>query len=421
MRIGLLVGLFFAACCGQVAGQQGCASFNYQQQLFQADPSLKMKVSEIEAFIQQQKSANRLMGAQKGHLPLITIPVVIHILYNNDEQNVPDAFITNQLQTMNSCFRHQNADSVNTPVRFQPLAADCDIEFKLAISDPQGRPTTGVVRKYTNNKKWYGDDQMKYSSKGGDDAWDSHQYLNIWVCNISYVLGYATFPGGPADIDGVVLHYNVFKWNKTSVHETGHWLGLKHIWGDADCGDDLVGDTPKQSSYSSDCPTGIRLSCGNTTTGDMYMNYMDLSSDACINMFTEGQKERMRIVFEEGGARHSILSSRGLLPPTNTTVESPLPTTGQENARQEPPVSTVSMSHIFPNPASAEVTFEITNSKKWIGKTVTILAANGQPLLRAQIGLKATRINISSLKPGIYFLTTKHEDGTTIEHKLVKL
>lgn len=408
MRTGLLFVLLLFIIGSHVNAQQGCASFEYRQQELLLNPALKSKINEIEAFIQQKKASGTSATARE-HQPLITIPVVVHILYNNADENVADIFVTKQLDILNKAFRRQNADSNNTPIRFRSLAADCDIEFKLAISDPQRRPTTGVIRKYTPVKKWVADDRMKYSSKGGDDAWDSNKYLNIWVCNLSYVNGYATFPGGAAEKDGVVLSYGVFKWQTTIIHETGHWLSLKHIWGDDYCGDDLVDDTPKQSSYSSGCPSGIRSTCSNGPDGDMYMNYMDVTSGECTNLFTEGQKKRMRSLFALGGARTSLLSSYALLPPTNHEI--PVP--------EETPKSFTTT--IYPNPAATEITLDFSYDTRWVGRSVTITSLQGLPMIQVQVSSKVMKINVEKLKPGVYFVTGKNEDGTTIKQKLVKI
>lgn len=408
MRIGSLMGLVLLVICNQVTAQQTCLSFEYRQQQLQADPALTIKVDQIEQFIRQRTgSASFLTGRQ--HLPLITIPVVVHVLYNNDDQNVSDAFIANQLAVLNQNFRRLNADSVNTPSRFQSLAADCDIEFKLAISDPQRRPTTGIIRKYTTLTQWVTDDQVKFTSKGGSDAWDRDKYLNIWVCNLRWVGGYASFPGGDAAKDGIVMNYNVFKWQKTTVHEAGHWMGLRHIWGDADCGDDLVDDTPKQLTGTYGCPTGIRSTCSNGANGDMYMNYMDVTDAGCTNLFTEGQKMRMRTVFDEGGARVSLLRSHALLPPTN--FEIPLP--------EDPPK--LLLANVYPNPATTDITLDLPDDVRWAGNAIRITSVQGTQLMQIQVTSKIMTVNISNLKPGMYFITTKRENGTIIKQKLVKI
>lgn len=410
MRVGLLTILILLVICNQIAAQQVCSSFEYRQQQLQADHALSIKVDQVEQFIKQRTgSAAFLTGRQ--HLPLITIPVVIHILYNNDDQNITDAFIATQMDVLNQAFRRLNADSVNTPSRFQALATDCDIEFKLAISDPQRRPTTGIIRKRTAVTQWVGDDQMKYNSKGGSDAWPSDKYLNIWICNLKWVAGYASFPGGDPAKDGIVMNYGVFKWQKTTVHEAGHWMGLRHIWGDSDCGDDLIDDTPKQSTGTYGCPSGIRSTCSNGPKGDMYMNYMDVTDAGCTNLFTEGQKMRMRTVFDPGGPRISLLSSYALLPPTNFEIPVPVP--------EEKPV-TLSL-HMYPNPAATEVTLDLSYDTRWIGNTVRVTSVQGAQLIQSQITSKILTINVSSLKPGIYFITAKREDGAIIKHKLVKI
>ncbi|MEM7041014.1 MAG: zinc metalloprotease, partial [Bacteroidota bacterium] len=230
-------------------------------------------------------------------------------------------------------FRRNNADRQNTPSAFTGVAADSEIEFCLATTDPNGNPTNGITRTFTNSTSFSANDAMKFQSSGGKDAWPTGQYLNMWVCNLGGgLLGYAQFPGsGSASTDGVVVGYNYFgntgavsaPFNKgrTTTHEVGHWLNLRHIWGDANCGNDFVSDTPTQQSDNSGCPNHPLPSCGNS--GDMFMNYMDYTNDACMNLFTEGQKDRMRAVVGPGGFRSSLLSSLGCggaPPPTGYCV-----------------------------------------------------------------------------------------------------
>src|SRR6185436_7443681 len=122
------------------------------------------------------------------------------------------------------------------------------------------------------------------------------------------------------------------------------WLSLKHLWGDTYCGDDGVGDTPKQAGYNIECPGVINITCGNGPYGDMYMNYMDLTNDACMNLFTQGQKARMRTLFDQGGPRSSLLVSKGLNPPLTSEIELP-----EEDPKWLHP-------QLYPNPATTQLT-----------------------------------------------------------------
>jgi hypothetical protein len=196
---------------------------------------------------------------------------------------------------------------------------------------------------------------------------------------------------------------------KTAVHEVGHWLGLKHTWGDDYCGDDLVGDTPKQSGYNIGCPTDSRISCGNGPYGDMFMNYMDFTSDACMNIFTKGQKARMRAMFAAGGTRYSILSSKGLNMPL--IFQTPLP-------EKDP---TWLFARLYPNPATTEMTLDVAYDVRWMGKTLSVTNMQGIVVMQVNISSKFQKINVSRLQPGIYMLTAKKEDGDFINQKFIKL
>jgi hypothetical protein len=195
---------------------------------------------------------------------------------------------------------------------------------------------------------------------------------------------------------------------KTAVHEAGHWLGLKHLWGDEFCGDDEVADTPKQSGNNVECPSGILLSCENGPNGDMYMNYMDFTNDECMNLFTEGQKTRMRAIFADGGLRHSILSSNGLGTPM--IFEAPL---SNEPRWLQP--------KIYPVPANNELTIDIAYDERWIGKTITIYNLQGQVVMKTLVTSTIQKINTSKLHSGAYFLSAKREDGELIREKFIKL
>ena len=246
---------------------------------------------------------------------VITIPTVVHVIYSNSNENISNAQINSQIAVLNEDFRLLNSDSNND----WPQNADSEIEFCLASVDPNGNATTGITRKSSSNSSWGTNDAMKFSSNGGVDAWPTGDYLNIWVCNIGGgILGYAQFPGGSSNTDGVVVGPNYFgttgylsapfNLGRTTTHEVGHWLNLRHIWGDGNCNvDDFVADTPASDNPNYGCATG-HVSCGTT---DMVENYMDYSDDACMHLFTEGQKTRMRALFDTGGFRSSILNSNG--------------------------------------------------------------------------------------------------------------
>ncbi|MGZ8538600.1 MAG: T9SS type A sorting domain-containing protein, partial [Flavisolibacter sp.] len=193
----------------------------------------------------------------------------------------------------------------------------------------------------------------------------------------------------------------------TGVHEVGHYLGLRHIWGDTYCGDDMVGDTPTQGNFTSGCPSGIRRSCNNGSSGDMYMNYMDFTNDPCMNLFTHGQKDRMLSLFKSGGPRSTLLTSKGLSQPWNNE-----PVT-------EIPVPSMKFKY-FPNPAVTEMTINVDYNTTWIGKTISIVNLNGIILSTVKITSSSQKINLSSLKPGMYFIQGDNF-GQRIREKFVKM
>jgi hypothetical protein len=259
---------------------------------------------------------------------VITIPVVVHVVYNTTNQNISDAQIQSQIVSLNEDFRLLNPDSVPTGHPFWPYTADSQVEFCLAAVDPNGNATTGITRTSTTHGVFADPnlDDIKFTSLGGKDNWDPTQYLNLWVCNLgSSLYGFATFPSDLSlypEYDGVVIDFKAFgsigtatapaNLGRTGTHEIGHWLNLSHIWGDSFCGDDLVSDTEPAEESNYGCPTfpyNAFNSCGTGADGEMYMNYMDYVDDNCMNMFTFGQKNRMRAALN--GDRSALLTSPG--------------------------------------------------------------------------------------------------------------
>lgn len=285
----------------------------------------------------------------------ITIPVVVHVVYNEnneDPQNIPMEHIVSQIQVMNEDFRRLNADTVLTREVFDTIATDVEVIFALATTDPQGNPTNGITRTSTSVSSFdifpftqgaVDLDNIKHTADGGVDAWDPARYFNIWVGNLTAfggegLYGIATFPRNmpseevegqdPAEYlnQGVVIYYksmgkyhdgngNWLSEGRTAAHEAGHFFGLRHIWADeggafggpGPCDkDDFVHDTPMSNESSNQtvpCQYD-RNSCSNENEfsngywgaldpPDMIENFMDYSGEHCQNMFTHGQADRM--------------------------------------------------------------------------------------------------------------------------------
>ncbi len=318
MRAKLLLLCLLLCAGGMLNAQRNCGSMEYLESQLQSDPKRADKLDRIE-----KHTKKVLESGEKAVNGVISIPCVVHVLYNNNTENISDAQILSQINVLNEDFRRTNADANNV----WSQAADSEIEFCMASSDPNGNPTNGITRTSTSTSAFGTNDQMKFNSSGGKDAWPAGDYLNIWVCDISGgILGYAQFPGGSAATDGVVIDYQYFgtigtatapfNLGRTGTHEVGHWLNLRHIWGDGGCGvDDFVSDTPESDGANYGCATG-HVSCGST---DMVQNYMDYSDDACMNLMTSGQKNRMRALFESGGYRASLLASQACGTPVTPT------------------------------------------------------------------------------------------------------
>lgn len=261
----------------------------------------------------------------------VTIPVVVHVLYNTDEENISDEQVASQMRILNEDFSGTNSDIVNVPDFFKPLIGNSRIQFALAKRDPDGNPTNGITRTSTTRSSFpmnEGSEPVKFDSLGGKNAWPSDKYLNMWVCNLlDNLLGYAQFPGGPAETDGVVMTHRSFgdigtaanpPFNKgrTTTHEVGHYFNLRHIWGDDQSrpdpcsGSDFVDDTPNQDLPTGGIPTHPHRSCGSP---DMFMNYMDYTDDAGMFMFSQGQVARMHATLD--GPRASLKTSDALTAP----------------------------------------------------------------------------------------------------------
>jgi len=360
------------------------------------------------------------------------IPVVFHVVWNTESQNIPDSVIFSQIEVLNEDYRRLNTNADQTRAEFLPVAADVEIEFHLATIDPQGNPTNGIVRTETAQSGWQLDifsqentlDYVKFSDQGGSDAWDTQHYMNVWVCNIEpslfgQIFGLAYPPNGtpnwPANsaepsaaVSGVIVHYSTVGRNnpaadedgvtdnnlgRTLVHETGHYFGLRHIWGDGffnGCNaDDGLADTPN-------CAAADNYQCNlnaNTCTdapvdfNDMIENYMDYSKESCQNMFTQEQKDMMRYVLENFRS--------GLIP-------------GQIQVDEAAPLAEVTL---FPNPAAETIT--LRNAP--LGSLVSIVDLSGRTLRTVRISAPRQDLRLADLPAGYYLLNTTSGDvGRTL-------
>lgn len=383
---------------------QHCATDFYLQQQLKINPNLITKRAEIERFTQKWIAENSNHPSRRQ---VITIPVVVHVVWNTPSENISDAQIQSQIEVLNRDFRALNVEIPGVPAIFKPAIADAEIEFCLASRDPQGNATNGITRTQTNVSQFSPIRSICYADRGGHDAWDTQQYLNIWVGDISTsFLGEASFPG--MDIpeeDGVRIHFEGFgttgtasappyNLGRTVTHEIGHYFNLYHVWGqninDPACEyDDEVNDTPRQSStFRNECPVHPQIFCG---TASMFMNFMNYTDDACMAMFTKGQK--MRMLAALNGPRTGLLHSLGCQPPVGTNEESAL----AGNIR------------LLQNPVNEEIKLQ---SDWFINESILVSLIN----TRGQILFSETwqgntffTKNVSALSPGLYFLILQNE------------
>lgn len=283
--------------------RRNCAQMVVHEWLAETRPEYRERRLAAEDETRRSIDSGRAMSVVEK---LITIPVVVHVVHHSAAENISDKQVRSQIDVLNKDFRAKNADRSKVPSAWKSLVVDSKIQFALASKDPKGGATKGITRTQTSVAAFGPDDTVKSRKTGGVDAWPTNRYLNIWVCSLGQgLLGYAQFPGGPSKTDGVVILHSAFgsagssksPFNKgrTATHEVGHYLGLRHIWGDRnDCtGDDFVADTPRAKAANFGKPSFPHITCNNGPSGDMYMNYMDYVDDAAMFMFSAGQVARM--------------------------------------------------------------------------------------------------------------------------------
>ena len=406
----------------------------------------------FESWIADKIQKQQQFANEKKAAVVYNIPVIFHIIHTGQAvgtgANIPAARITQQINTLNADYRKLNSDlsTYLTQPAFVAIAADCEINFCLANVSPTGAVLTepGIERFTVASKGWTTSPPYTASStylentvKAGS-IWDPTKYFNVWVTQLNGgVLGYAQFPtvtagttpigdmagfGASATTDGVVVDYKyiglsgttggVYNLGRTLTHESGHWLGLRHIWGDdgtACSGSDYAADTPNQAGENYTCPTtngSVRTdACSPSSPGVLYQNYMDYSDDRCMVMFTTNQKARIQAVMANCVRRSSL----------NTSTVCSVPTGINET-------SSISEVELFPNPSNGELNVMVslvTNDDY----SITVINTLGQVIKQLHYnnsnGGKST-LDLSSNSQGVYFVTVRTKSGSKTKRLIIQ-
>lgn len=294
-----------------------CSTYEYMRDVQMKDPQFVQNQAILEQAYEFAKTHPQKSAQQTKRI----IPIVFHILHNGGAENIPKERVLEQVAILNKDFQRLNSDTSQTNPIYKSVAANCEIEFRLAQIDPNGNCTDGIVRVKTP-LTYNADDAIKAVSR-----WPNNKYFNVWVVETisgatlpSVILGRSQFPGGSNATDGVLLKYNVCgntstfnNYGRTLTHEIGHSLNLRHIWGDGTCASDFVDDTPPHETANSGCPVNkVSVCAGNKI--EMIENYMDYTDGSCQNMFSAGQKARMDVVWNSTqNSRNNLYSPANLI------------------------------------------------------------------------------------------------------------
>lgn len=416
----------------------GCSFFNFAQQevpFLHCGATHAIEHQEnltpgYKQMIDDEFNMIQSIGPRKNNETYV-VPVVFHVVYDTPQKNLADSVILRQLEILNNDFQRLNPDTVNMRSDFDIVKGNPNIQFQLANFDPNGNQTTGITRTETTTTSFGGlgivtgdmseFEAVKKSNEGGVDPWDQNRYLNIWICDMSIfnqviLLGYATPPNGLTNWppgatagleDGVVMQFQAISDNnpntipgfnfegRTLTHEVGHYLGLRHIWGDGNCSEeDGIDDTPNAVSESDfDCNPS-KNTCVDNIYGidlpDMIENYMDYSAESCQNTFTKGQVDHMRAVLEN--QRFGLIETANLI-------------TEELDVR------------LFPNPTDGIVNVEVSepNIEKYF-----LYNIEGRLVKSGAVAGYKFQVDLKDCEKGAYFMHLQNNQGKTSVQKLIK-
>ena len=398
---------------------------------------------QFEKWLQQKIQENKNTSFNKKEETVYTIPVIVHVIHNGEAigtgSNISDDQIQSQINTLTANFRKQSSilNKLSKPpfdvTNWSTMAVDCGVQFCLAEKDTNGNTlSTAGIERLDRNVLGFSAPPYSVTSFYIENTikpvtiWNPNKYLNLWVVNLSgNILGYSTFPqqstllgldkGGllsSPTSDGVVMHYKNFGTvgnlntgfitGAICTHEVGHWLGLKHLWGDISnsCnGTDYCDDTPAQKSASASNNTFPKISCNNGPWGNMYVNFMDYGLDSLLTMFTDNQKTRVRIVLENSPMRVSLVAQ---------TTSCSVATKIDEN--QKTHIS------IYPNPSAGHITITLNHQEV---VSIKVIDALGKVVEKIE-NISADQMEVNIERSGLFFIQVNTPSTSIIEKVIVE-